>query len=71
MFGLTRLWNAIASLATRLEALAATVGTIDTEIKQRMGMDGAGPVLEHLPAALLPATAEESGRPARAARGRK
>jgi hypothetical protein len=33
VFGLTRLWNAVAGLAGRLEALASTVGAIDGELR--------------------------------------
>jgi hypothetical protein len=39
MFTLTRLWTAIAPLAGWLEALASTVGMIDGELGQRIGLD--------------------------------
>jgi hypothetical protein len=69
MFTLTRLWTAIASLAGRLEALAWTVGTIDGELPQRIGLDGpgAGPVLDYTPLA----PADGDGQRAKPARGRK
>jgi hypothetical protein len=33
--GLTRLWNAVARLAGRLEALVSTVGAIDGELRHQ------------------------------------
>jgi hypothetical protein len=69
VFALTRLWNAVAALARRLEALASTVGAIDGALRQRIGQDGAvdGPVLDYT----APAHADGNGRRAKPARGRK
>jgi hypothetical protein len=55
--------------AGQLEALAATVGTIDGELRQPVGLDGPadGPVLDYTP----PAPADGDGQRARPARGRK
>jgi hypothetical protein len=66
---LTRLRNAVASLAGRLEALASTVGAIDGELRQRVDLDAPvhGPVLDYSP----PAPTDGDGRRAKPARGRK
>jgi hypothetical protein len=69
MFALTRLWSAIASLGGRLEALTTSVGAIDGELRQWIGLDAPadGPVLDYT----APAPADGYSQRARPARGRK
>jgi hypothetical protein len=77
VLALTRLWNAVAALAGRLEALASTVGTIEGELRQRIGLIEPADVqvLEHTPAPAVEGhgAAADAGnsRSGRLARGRK
>jgi hypothetical protein len=70
MFALNRLWNAIATLAGRLEALAGTVATIDTALRERVGLGLDAPadvhVLDH-----VPPPADDDGQRPRAGWARK
>jgi hypothetical protein len=44
MFGLTRFWQALADLTANLTALSETVGTINTGLRQHVGLDGGDPL---------------------------
>ena len=59
MFGLTKLWAALATLTTNVTALAETVAVINTGLRQHVGLDGHDPLA--LPALPPPAPAEALG----------
>ena len=43
MFALTRLFNAVTTLADNLAALSATVAEVNAGLRDRLALDGAGP----------------------------
>ena len=59
MFGLTKLWQAVATLTANLTALAETVGTINTGLRQHIGLDGYNPL--ETPALMPPRPQEAPG----------
>jgi hypothetical protein len=75
MFGLSKLWSAVATLTANVLELASTVASINTALRQRVGLEdgGAGevPALTHQAAQDAAEAAEAANGSASRPRGRR